>query len=140
MKDESTIETTTAASHPHNDLSNPAHGAPEVIGVNNGDSVGVVNGSGIDDGYGAERTIDEIEASKKGMFAYFMTKDFYIVLVLGYDPVPCATADATTNVHLLGLPAGRFSHYASRPPTPSVPCWSTREHPSRPFKPYLIMS
>ncbi|KAI4197783.1 MAG: hypothetical protein LQ350_005688 [Teloschistes chrysophthalmus] len=29
-------------------------------------------------------TADELEASQKGRFAYFKTKDFYIVLVLGY--------------------------------------------------------
>ena len=50
----------------------PAHGAPEVVGGTNGH------------GFGHERTVDEIEASKTGWFAYFKTKDFYIVLVLGY--------------------------------------------------------
>ena len=42
------------------------HGAPEVVGIE------------------GERTVDEIEESKEGWFAYFKTKDFYIVLVLGY--------------------------------------------------------
>lgn len=28
-------------------------------------------------------TVDELQASKKGRFAYFKTRDFYIVLVLG---------------------------------------------------------
>ena len=42
------------------------HGAPEVIGIE------------------GERTVEEIEESKKGWFAYFKTKDFYIVLLLGY--------------------------------------------------------
>jgi solute carrier family 35 protein F1/2 len=27
---------------------------------------------------------DEIEAKKKGFFAYFRTRDFYIILILGY--------------------------------------------------------
>ena len=30
------------------------------------------------------QTVEEIQESKKGRFAYFKTKDFYIVLLLGY--------------------------------------------------------
>lgn len=33
---------------------------------------------------GAVTSVDELEASKKGRLAYFKTKEFYIVLVLGY--------------------------------------------------------
>ena len=47
----------------------PAHGAPEVTGV--------------DEDTAAVTTVEVLEASKKGWFAYFKTRDFYIVLVLG---------------------------------------------------------
>lgn len=56
------------------------HGAPEFIGVNSQT--------------GATTTIDEIEESKKGWFAYFGTRNFWIVLVLGYPDlaieIPCS--------------------------------------------------
>ena len=52
----------------------PAHGAPEIV---NG------NGMQISDAEPPPRTVEEIQQSKKGRFAYFKTKDFYIVLVLG---------------------------------------------------------
>ena len=42
------------------------HGAPEMITMEGG------------------TTVEEIEESKKGWFAYFQTRDFYIVLILGY--------------------------------------------------------
>lgn len=35
--------------------------------------------------------VDEIEESKKGRFAYFKTKNFYIVLALGYRILPRIT-------------------------------------------------
>jgi solute carrier family 35 protein F1/2 len=41
---------------------------------------------------------DEIEAKKKGFFAYFRTRDFYIILILGYvwmrskDPETCESS------------------------------------------------
>lgn len=47
------------------------HGAPEVINVHDGLHAG------------PDTTIDEIEESKKGWFAYFTTRNFWIVLVLG---------------------------------------------------------
>lgn len=47
------------------------HGAPEFVDINNSN------------GYGEGRTVEEIEESKRGWFAYSKTKDFYIVLVLG---------------------------------------------------------
>ncbi|KAL8691547.1 MAG: hypothetical protein Q9224_004154, partial [Gallowayella concinna] len=47
----------------------PVHGVPEVTGINE-DAAAVT-------------TIEEVEASKKGWFAYFKTRDFYIVLLLG---------------------------------------------------------
>lgn len=35
--------------------------------------------------------VDEIEESKKGRFAYFKTRNFYIVLALGYRMLPRIT-------------------------------------------------
>lgn len=51
----------------------PVHGAPEVVGTN--DDANAPEG--------ATTSVDELEATKKGRFAYFKTRDFYIVLVLG---------------------------------------------------------
>ncbi len=53
----------------------PIHGAPEVVDVYDGGET-----------YrGGEITVEEIDESKKGWFAYFKTRDFYIVLLLGYE-------------------------------------------------------
>jgi len=51
----------------------PIHSAPELIGVKDG--LGT---------QGPRADIEDIEESKKGWFAYFRTRNFYIVLVLGY--------------------------------------------------------
>lgn len=74
MKGATTVETTNSERNGfHASGSSPQHGAPELISVTN------------DGGYGQpERTVDDIEGRKRGWFAYFKTKDFYIVLVLGY--------------------------------------------------------
>lgn len=76
MKDARTTETTNFEGNGLQSTdSSPVHGAPELIGVTN------------TDGYGQpERTVEEIEGRKRGWFAYFKTRDFYIVLVLGYVP------------------------------------------------------
>lgn len=49
------------------------HGTPQIIGANNGADVGE----------GIVTSLDEIEERHRGWFAYFKTRDFYIVLVLG---------------------------------------------------------
>lgn len=49
------------------------HSAPELIGVQDASHGG------------ADATIDEIDESKQGWFAYFTTRNFWIVLVLGYE-------------------------------------------------------
>lgn len=54
--------------------SSPVHAAPEVIGIN--------------DRAPDERTgenADEIQASQGGWFAYLRTRNFYLVLLLGYN-------------------------------------------------------
>ncbi len=51
----------------------PVHAAPEVIGISDEAERESAGGN-----------VDEIQASKRGWFAYFKTRDFYIVLLLGY--------------------------------------------------------
>ncbi|KAI4282496.1 MAG: hypothetical protein L6R38_002888 [Xanthoria sp. 2 TBL-2021] len=58
-----------------------AHGAPEVTGINE-DTAAVT-------------TVEEVQATKKGWFAYFKTRDFYIVLVLGQILALCITSTNT---------------------------------------------
>ena len=53
--------------------SSPVHGAPELIGMK-GASVAQTS----------RADVEEIDESKKGWFAYFRTRNFYIVLILGY--------------------------------------------------------
>ncbi|KAL8770559.1 MAG: hypothetical protein Q9209_003815 [Squamulea sp. 1 TL-2023] len=59
----------------------PAHAPPEVTGTN--------------DETTAVTTVEEVEASKKGWFAYFKTREFYIVLVLGQILALCITSTNT---------------------------------------------
>lgn len=54
------------------------HGAPKVVHVHNGG----------DAWRGGEVTVEEIDESEKGWFAYFKTRNFYIVLLLGYEQHP----------------------------------------------------
>lgn len=39
------------------------------------------------------RAIDELENQEKSWFAYLKTRDFYIVLILGYAKMPCHIYD-----------------------------------------------
>ena len=76
MKGASTVESTNLegdANALQSSGPSPVHAAPELIGVTN------TRGDGQ-----PERTVEEVEGSKTGWFAYFKTKDFYLVLVLGY--------------------------------------------------------
>lgn len=62
-----------------------AHGPLESIGTDHHETA--VSGASRED----ERTVEEIEETEKGWFAYFMTRNFYIVLLLGHVPLsyPC---------------------------------------------------
>ena len=51
----------------------PVHSAPEIIGI--GDRA---------EGEATGENADEIQASKAGWFAYLKTRNFYVVLLLGY--------------------------------------------------------
>ena len=53
--------------------SSPGHAAPELIGMSDGAA-----------GESVGENADEILASKGGWFAYFRTRNFYLVLLLGY--------------------------------------------------------
>lgn len=76
MKGASTVETNNfEAIGVHSSGLSPVHGAPELTGVSNASGYGQPERT---------RTVEEIEGRKRGWFAYFKTKDFYIVLVLGY--------------------------------------------------------
>ncbi|KAI4215341.1 MAG: hypothetical protein LQ351_002241 [Letrouitia transgressa] len=61
------------------------HGTPQIIGANNGADVGE----------GIVTSLDEIEERHRGWFAYFKTRDFYIVLVLGQVLALCITSTNT---------------------------------------------
>ena len=50
----------------------PVHAVPEVIGTGDGTESGR-----------AGQNADEIQASNRGYFAYFKTRNFYLVLLLG---------------------------------------------------------
>ncbi len=66
--------TASAQGSPNSSELKHAHGTPEVVR-----DIGNTNFP-----EAAVTSVDELEASKKGRFAYFKTKEFYIVLVLGY--------------------------------------------------------
>lgn len=51
----------------------PVHAAPEVIGIGDGA-----------EGESARENADEMQANKEGWFAYLKTRNFYLVLLLGY--------------------------------------------------------
>ncbi|KAL8692813.1 MAG: hypothetical protein Q9218_002228 [Villophora microphyllina] len=61
----------------------PLHGTPKITDIQG------------DDSEENPVTIDELQASRKGRFAYFKTKDFYIVLVLGQVLALCITSTNT---------------------------------------------
>lgn len=51
----------------------PVHAAPEVIGIHDGA-----------EGESTAENVEAIQRSKGGWFAYLRTRDFYLVLLLGY--------------------------------------------------------
>lgn len=83
----------------HGDLAKSEF-APEVHGIDSH-----VAGDGARDSEDADvvMTIDEIKASKTGKFAYFKTRQFYIVLVLGQVLALCLTATNTFTSLLANL-------------------------------------
>lgn len=54
------------------------HGSPEIAGANHTgrDGTVAVNGRAV-------TTIDELEATKRGRFAFYKSRNFYVVLILG---------------------------------------------------------
>ena len=69
------------------------HGAPELIGMDKGKGEDE-NGLGTEHG-NTVLTVEEIEESKKGWFAYLRTRGFWIVLLLGQVLALCITATNT---------------------------------------------
>ena len=76
----SPIEHTHTVSYDTKELpsssSYPVHAAPEVIGLGEGA-----------EGESATGNADTIQRSNGGWFAYLKTKDFYLVLLLGYGTI-----------------------------------------------------
>ncbi|KAL8955249.1 MAG: hypothetical protein Q9183_006726, partial [Haloplaca sp. 2 TL-2023] len=58
-----------------------SHGAPEIAANNGTDEAGP--------------SVEEIDNSRRGWFAYFKTKDFYIILILGQVLALCITSTNT---------------------------------------------
>lgn len=54
------------------------YGSPEIAGANHTgrDGTGAVNGRAV-------TTIEELEATKRGRFAFYKSRNFYVVLILG---------------------------------------------------------
>ena len=79
------------------------HAAPEVIGVGNGA-----------EGESAGEIVNEIQASHRGWFAYFKTREFYLVLLLGYGltEIYIPSKEAVSYAELCGSQAspGPLSH------------------------------
>ena len=54
------------------------YGSPDIVGPSGVRRDGIIDVNGR-----AVTTIEELEASKKGRFAFFKSRNFYVVLVLG---------------------------------------------------------
>ena len=54
------------------------HGSPEFVGADGLRTDGIIDLNGR-----AVTTIEELEAAKRGRFAFFKSRNFYVVLVLG---------------------------------------------------------
>lgn len=55
-------------------------------------------------------TFDELEESKKGLFAYLKTRNFYIVLAIGYDSLLLPLSRSCLNEPMLQPSARSRSH------------------------------
>ena len=110
----------------------PTHRPPRVVGTED-------DGLGSDD-LGGQSTIDAVDDSKKGFFAYFKTRDFYIVLVLGYFP-PISNSHAfRLSTSPIDSPPAKSSQSASQAPTPFPPCSLTQAPPSLPSRLFSTIS
>ena len=76
--DRKTVAETQVVQDGRRDGNQAGHGPPEIV-----DETGIEgNGGGIEHGV-AVTTIEELQKKKKGRFAYFKTRNFWVVLVLG---------------------------------------------------------
>ncbi|KAI9810153.1 MAG: hypothetical protein M1827_006679 [Pycnora praestabilis] len=87
------IETTasTVDDEPPTSASAQKHGQPELIGTSDGDY-----------GNGEQTTVEDLERKSGGWFAYFRTRGFYIVLVLG-QILALANTSTSTLTQLLSI-------------------------------------
>jgi len=101
-----------------------AHGVPELVGnsfdeVSNGDEHGAA---------GAQARLSE----KRGWFEYMKTRDFWIVLLIGY--VTQLNLDYTSWSSRINRLADRFSRCALQAPIPSLVCLPARGRASPLFR------
>ena len=54
------------------------HGSPEIAGANHTGRDGTITVNGR-----AVTTVEELEANKRGRFAFYKSRNFYVVLILG---------------------------------------------------------
>ncbi len=103
--------------------SSPMHAAPEVIGINDGA-----------EGEAAEENADEIPASKRGWFAYVKTRNFYLVLLLGYGimRVPILPKGAESHADMHATQANLSPLHHSHQYILFAPCGTTLLHPCVP--------
>lgn len=64
--------------------------------------------------------LEALEGKKKAWYSYFTTRDFWIVLTLGYKYI------SHILFQLLTILADKSWHFASPVPIPSRLCWSTK--------------
>ncbi len=81
--------------------------------------------------------VETLELKNTKWWAYFQTKDFWIVLVLGYVLHDVEERGGRVGSH---CNPDRFWLSVSRQPILSQPCWSIRGPPSRPSRRCSIMS
>jgi hypothetical protein len=77
---------------------------------------------------------DETDESGNDWFAYLKTRNFYIVLALGYVEASGLECSKASINHLKNV--ARFLRLLSRPPTLSRRCLLAKGPQFRPFKPF----
>lgn len=88
----------------------------------------------------SDAAADDLDNRKKGFFAYFRTKDFYIILIMGYNPLPPQTTHKQSRSPACVIFIGKSSPSSTLPLAPSLPSSRCRGLPSRPFRRSSIMS
>ena len=76
--DKKTVAETQVVQDRQGEGNKAGHGSPEIVDETSIEG----NGVGIEHGV-AVTTVEELQQKKKGRFAYFKTRNFWLVLVLG---------------------------------------------------------